>query len=106
MNSRFKLTSIIALMVISVSASAAEKFSAEECHSYPFVAAKAGITHGDIIRELSELESVGYQPARNDPEYPNQLEQAEERLHAKFVADCVPTTQASAKGNQDAPASS
>ncbi|RKT22114.1 uncharacterized protein DUF4148 [Paraburkholderia sp. RAU2J] len=106
MNSRFKLTSIIALMMISVSASAAEKFSAEECHSYPFVAAKAGITHADIMRELSELESVGYQPARNDPQYPNQLTRAEERLHAKFVADCAPAMQASAKGNQDAPPSS
>ncbi|CAB3741045.1 DUF4148 domain-containing protein [Paraburkholderia rhynchosiae] len=106
MNSRFKMTSVIALMMLSVSASAAEKLSVKECHSYPFVAAKAGITHGDLIRELSELESVGYEPARNDPRYPEELTRAEKRLHAKFVADCASASQASAKGSEDARASS
>ncbi|MGF6606249.1 hypothetical protein OKW45_001149 [Paraburkholderia sp. WSM4175] len=80
--------------------------SAKECHPYPFVATEGGIAHGDLIRELSELESVGYEPARNDLQYPGELTRAGRRLHAKFIADCGPTSQLSAKGSEDARASS
>ncbi|WP_027800829.1 DUF4148 domain-containing protein [Paraburkholderia dilworthii] len=106
MKGRFKMASVIALMIVSVSVNAAEKLSAKECQSYPFVAANGGITHGDLIRELSELESVGYEPARNDPQYPAGLRRAEKRLHAKFITDCGPTSQESAKGSADARVSS
>jgi|SRR5579864_4497541 len=95
MNSQLKLASIIALMMISASASAMGKLSATECHSYPFAPVKGEITHSDLMRELSELESVGYQPATNDPQYPNDIARAERRLHAKYIADCGATTQAS-----------
>ena len=95
MNSQWKLASIIALLTISASASAMGKLSAAQCHSYPFAPVKGEITHGDIVRELSELESVGYQPAANDPTYPNKLTRAEEALHAKFIADCGAAMQAS-----------
>ncbi|MFP3569648.1 DUF4148 domain-containing protein [Paraburkholderia sp. SIMBA_030] len=90
-----KLAVIAGLMMISVSASATEKLSAAECHLYPFAPVKGELTHRDVMRELSELESVGYQPAENDPHYPDDITRAEKALHAKFVADCSPTTQAS-----------
>ena len=96
MNSKLKLASIVALMLISASASAMGRLSAAECHAYPFAPVKGEVTHRDLMRELSELESVGYQPARNDQEYPRDITRAEKALHAKFVADCGATTQTAA----------
>jgi hypothetical protein len=95
MNSQLKAALIAALMMISISASATERLSAAQCRSYPFVPVKGELTHRDVMRELSELESVGYEPSANDPHYPDDIERAENALHAKFVADCRPMTQAS-----------
>jgi hypothetical protein len=48
------------------------------------------------MNELSELESVGYQPsAGDDADYPAPLEQAEQRLHLKYEADCAGAAQSS-----------
>ncbi|REG52162.1 uncharacterized protein DUF4148 [Paraburkholderia sp. BL6669N2] len=95
MNSQWKLASIIALLTISASASAMGKLSAAQCHSYPFAPVKGEVTHGDLMRELSELESVGYQPGGSDLNYPNNVTRAEKALHAKFIADCGAAMQAS-----------
>lgn len=41
------------------------------------------LTRADVRDELTALESVGYHPgAGNNPHYPDQIQQAEARLHA------------------------
>jgi hypothetical protein len=61
-----------------------------ECTSYPFVKSGA-VTHRRLERELRELESVGYVPEPNDVTYPQDIQAAEARLHAKYERDCVRT---------------
>jgi hypothetical protein len=43
-----------------------------------------------LEQELAELESVGYEPEKQDFYYPNDLQAAQARLHEKYVADCAP----------------
>jgi hypothetical protein len=69
-------------------ASQAAPLTPHECHSYPFVRSGGSLTHRQMVRELRELESVGYQPGRVDAYYPNDIEKAEARLHAKYERDC------------------
>ncbi|WP_028228243.1 DUF4148 domain-containing protein [Paraburkholderia ferrariae] len=68
-------------------ASQAAPLTPHECHAYPFVRS-GSVTHRQMVRELRELESVGYQPGRIDAYYPTDIEKAEARLHAKYERDC------------------
>lgn len=74
--------------VASMSASAAP-LSAKECHSWPFVHTASGVTHHQLMRELKELESVGYRPTDNDVYYPEDIQTAEHRLHVEYREDCA-----------------
>jgi hypothetical protein len=66
----------------------AQKLTPQECNKYPFKPVTGLVTNAQLTRELSELESVGYQPGPADDVYPD-LQQAERLLHAKYVADCA-----------------
>ncbi|WP_322011136.1 DUF4148 domain-containing protein [Paraburkholderia sp. J12] len=72
-------------------ASQAAPLTPHECHSFPFVRSSGSVTHRQMVRELRELESVGYQPGRIDAYYPDDIENAEARLHAKYERDCQGT---------------
>lgn len=45
------------------------------------------ITRAEVLRELKELESVGYRPVPNDLYYPADIQEAEQRLGAKRQAE-------------------
>jgi hypothetical protein len=82
----------IALLTLSlVSASAmAAPLTRQECNSYPFKPASGEVTHAQLIRELGELESVGYDPTAEDFDYPTKLQRAQQALQAKYQKDCAP----------------
>ncbi|MEA3084914.1 MAG: hypothetical protein QOC89_2611 [Paraburkholderia sp.] len=88
-----------ALLLASGVASAAGKLTPAECNDYPFTPLSKPVTHAQLMQELSELESVGYEPAARDERYyPSDIQLAEARLRLKYRADClgenvkVPTT--------------
>jgi len=45
------------------------------------------ITRVEVLRELKELELVGYRPVPNDLYYPDDVQEAERRLEAKRQAE-------------------
>lgn len=80
------------LMAVGVAAHAAP-LTAGQCHDYPFVKTSAPVTHKQIVNELSELESVGYQPsAGDDNNYPDDIDTAQQKLMQKYQRDCVKHT--------------
>jgi len=80
------------LLLGSMSAMAGSKLTAAQCNDYPFKPVVGEVTHAQLEQELAELESVGYDPFRDDYYYPNNLQAAQARLHEKYVADCAPAT--------------
>lgn len=95
--------SAAALLVASASALAAPALTPQQCNDYPFVKTNKPLTHHQIMQELSELEAVGYEPAvGNDPDYPSDMEAAEQRLWKEHAQDCSPR-QSAAIANADGP---
>lgn len=79
------------LLIGSASAMAAPGLTQKQCNDYPFTKTKGEVTHKQLMRELGELESVGYQPSDgDDSDYPNDLDKAEQKLQAEYRADCLP----------------
>lgn len=79
------------LLIGSASAMAAPGLTQKQCNDYPFKQMKGEVTHKQLMRELGELEAVGYQPGSGDEsDYPNELEKAEQKLQAEYRADCLP----------------
>ncbi len=75
---------------VATQAAWAAPLTTAQCNDYPFVKMKGPVTHKEIVNELSELESVGYQPsAGDDNDYPDDLETAQQKLSAKYQRDCV-----------------
>ena len=87
-----KVAASLVLLLGSVSAMADSHLTAEQCNDYPFKPVEGRVTHAQLVQELAELESVGYEPDRWDPYYPNDLQAAQARLHAKYLADCAPVS--------------
>ena len=85
-----KAVFLMMFLLGSVSAMADSKLTAEECNDYPFKPVVGEVTHAQLEQELAELESVGYEPEKEDFYYPDDLQAAQARLHAKYVADCAP----------------
>ncbi len=52
----------LCLLLGSGYAMAQGRLTPGECNDYPFVPLKTSPTHAQLTQELSELESVGYQP--------------------------------------------
>lgn len=95
------------LLAASASAMAAPHLTPQECNAYPFKPLKGEVTHRQLMRELGELEAVGYNPADDDAVYPADLEAAEKKLQAEYRTDCapaVPMTNAQSAGNVATPA--
>ncbi|CAG9213682.1 conserved exported hypothetical protein [Paraburkholderia caribensis] len=90
MNRTFRTLACTALLAVTASAFAAGKLTPQQCNDYPFTPLKGPVTHAQLMNELSELESVGYDPSGGgDADYPAPLEEAEHRLHLKYEADCA-----------------
>src|ERR1700738_748929 len=89
-----KTVTVAVFLIGSASAFASQKLTPQECNDYPFVRVPGPVTNAQLERELSELESVGYEsgPAADDlyPRTRPDLQQAEQLLHAKYVAECAP----------------
>jgi hypothetical protein len=98
------------VLLASGAASAASKLTPAECNDYPFQPLSKPVTHAQVIQELSELESVGYDPSAGDESYyPSDIQLAEARLRLKYRADClgenvkVPTTRIESSSDLVAP---
>ncbi|CAD6507414.1 DUF4148 domain-containing protein [Paraburkholderia metrosideri] len=79
------------LLIGSASAMAAPGLTQQQCNDYPFKQMTGEVTHKQLMRELGELEAVGYQPSSgDDANYPDDLEAAEQKLQAEYRADCMP----------------
>jgi hypothetical protein len=94
-----KTTVMIGVLLVSGAASATTTLTPRQCNDYPFTPLSKPVTHAQLMQELSELESVGYQASSGDDSYyPSELQEAEARLRLKYRADClgekvkVPTT--------------
>ncbi|MFL9907311.1 DUF4148 domain-containing protein [Paraburkholderia sp. RL17-337-BIB-A] len=78
------------LLIGSASAMAAPGLTQQQCNAYPFKQLKGEVTHKQLMRELGELEALGYDPDHDDDEYPSDLQQAEKKLQIEYRADCLP----------------
>ncbi|WP_175924283.1 DUF4148 domain-containing protein [Burkholderia latens] len=98
MNHPTRYLACAALLALSVYAHAAPKLTSAQCTDYPFVHTKGPITHQQLINELNELESVGYNPSSGDESnYPDDIDSAQARLMKEYQKDCAgaPNTVAS-----------
>ncbi|MBR8396679.1 DUF4148 domain-containing protein [Burkholderia cepacia] len=77
------------LACASTAAFAAPHLTPQECNAYPFVHTQREVTHADLVRELIELEQVGYNPAHSGPYYPDDLDEANRRLATEYRTDCT-----------------
>jgi len=84
----------LGLMMASACAMASGQLTPHECNSYPFKHTQGEVTHRDMMRELRELEAVGYRPAVDN--YSLDITDARARLMAKYVTDCKPDQNATA----------
>ena len=78
----------LGLMMASACAMASDRLTPHQCNSYPFKPASGEVTHRDLMRELNELEAVGYRPAIDN--YALDITDARARLMAKYATDCKP----------------
>ncbi|WP_322011185.1 DUF4148 domain-containing protein [Paraburkholderia sp. J12] len=92
-----RTTLVAALAVCSASAFAGPHLTPAQCNDYPFTPLKGEVTHAQLMQELAELESVGYDPSADDEFYPHELHVAQRKLQAEYHADCLPA------GAQNAP---
>jgi hypothetical protein len=88
MKTPFKFAFPLGLMLASACAMASNRLTPHECNAYPFKSAHGEVTHRALMRELTELESVGYRPGIDN--YSLDIAQARERLNDAYNADCKP----------------
>lgn len=85
-----KTTVAVCVLLASGVASASSKLTPNECNDYPFKPLHGPVTHAQLMQELSELESVGYDPSSGDDNYyPSTIQEAQARLRLKYRADCL-----------------
>jgi hypothetical protein len=78
----------VGLMMASACAMASDRLTPHQCNSYPFKPTNGAVTHRDLMRELTELEAVGYRPGVDN--YSLDITDARARLMAKYATDCKP----------------
>ena len=61
----------------------------DQCNDYPFTPLHGEVTHKQLMKELGELEAVGYQPDEDQNYYPQDLQDAEAKLRQEYRRDCV-----------------
>jgi hypothetical protein len=84
----------LGLMMASACAMASDRLTPHQCNSYPFKPTNGEVTHRDLMRELTELEAVGYRPGVDN--YSLDITDARARLMAKYATDCKPDQNATA----------
>ncbi len=89
MNAQMRWIAMVLLFACCTSAQAAATLTAAECHDYPFVRPTGEVTHAQLMRELSELEAVGYNPGGDEVNYPDDLQEAEQTVHQEYLRDCA-----------------
>jgi phosphoribosyl 1,2-cyclic phosphodiesterase len=89
MKTLIRATAFALLFVAAAPAFASSRLTPQQCNDYPFTKLTRPVTHKQLVNELSELESVVYDPAAGDIYYPTDLQDAEQRLQAKYQQDCV-----------------
>ena len=90
MNHPIRYLVCAAMLASSVSAHAEPTLTPAQCHDYPFVHANGPISHRQLVNELNELESVGYDPSSGDESsYPDDIDSAQARLMQKYRRDCA-----------------
>jgi Ni/Co efflux regulator RcnB len=52
-----------------------------------FAQSNGSVTRAEVRHQLVQVERAGYNPARNDPSYPNDIQAAEKRANAGSVAN-------------------
>ncbi|WP_080403159.1 DUF4148 domain-containing protein [Burkholderia ubonensis] len=84
-------------VMLSAAAHASPKLTPAQCSDYPFVHTHGPLTHAQLENELSELESVGYEPSAGDEgNYPDDIDAAEQKLMQKYRTDCLGAPNSSA----------
>lgn len=83
-----RLATAVVIFTVSFTANAAPGLSHQQCASYPFKKAIGGVTHADLMKELSELEARGYEPGSDNGVYPADLNAAEKSLAVDYGRDC------------------
>ena len=78
----------LGLMMASACAMASDRLTRNQCNSYPFKPTNGEVTHRDLMRELTELEAVGYRQGVDN--YSLDITDARARLMAKYATDCKP----------------
>jgi hypothetical protein len=86
MKTSLKVALPFALMMASACAMASDRLTPHQCNSYPFKTMHTQVTHRDLMRELTELEAVGYRPGVDN--YALDITDARARLMAKYSTDC------------------
>lgn len=88
MKTALKYVLPVGLMLASACAMASDRLTPHQCNSYPFKPTNGEVTHRDLMRELTELEAVGYRPGVDN--YSLDITDARARLMAKYATDCKP----------------
>jgi hypothetical protein len=88
MKTALKYVLPVGLMMASACAMASDRLTPHQCNSYPFNPTNGEVTHRDLMRELTELEAVGYRPSVDN--YSLDITDARARLMAKYATDCKP----------------
>jgi hypothetical protein len=84
-----RLATVVVAFTVSLTANAAPGLSHQQCVSYPFKKTAGGVTHADLMKELSELEARGYEPGSDNGVFPADLNAAEKSLALDYRHDCV-----------------
>ncbi|TCK36995.1 uncharacterized protein DUF4148 [Paraburkholderia sp. BL8N3] len=103
MKNTLKIVAASLALSASTLAFASPHLTPQECNGYPFRKPVGEVTHAQLIQELSELESVGYQPSGAEPDYPSDIWRAERRLHAVYQRDCTSPMRADSSQTPSSP---
>lgn len=87
---RFFVFLVILPVVLSCDyAMATPRLTQAECNDYPFVPLQHTVTRKQLMREMAELQAVGYHAGAGDNDYPHDLNVAEEKLRIRYRSDCM-----------------
>ncbi|MFK4444076.1 hypothetical protein ABH944_004683 [Caballeronia udeis] len=88
MKTTLKLLVLSQLLIVSTASMAEGTLTAQQCNDYPFVHTQGPVTHAQVMNELYELEAAGYDASAPNAPYPDNLNDAQNRLSAEYARDC------------------
>ena len=89
MKTTLQLLVLSQLLLVSTASFAQETLTAQQCNDYPFVHTQGPVTHAQVMNELYELEAAGYDASAPNAAYPDNLNDAQNRLSAEYARDCT-----------------